>query len=428
MKFFFPDSLDQVDPSFDFTTEIRSASRVRQRDDVYAHELFDPPPYDGLLVSKAIVDGTSSSSGKYTIAQRQRLLRDGAKRFFRLETESLSKLETMGDCGAFTYVAEERPPYSIDEVIGFYEDCGFDRGVSIDHVILGFDAGFDRSLMGADAVPADWRRRQELTIELAHEFLRAHRAGGGRFTPIGVAQGWSPLSYKVAVRSLQEMGYRIIALGGMVALKTADILSCLEAVASVREAATALHLFGVTRMESVSRFEDFGVASFDSTSPLRQAFKDAKDNYYTPSRTYSAIRVPQVQGNPKLQRSIASGKVDQGTAIRMEKRCLELLGAYDKGFAALETVLDSLGAYSELHGIGPQQLEREREVLEDQPWKSCPCAICTRVGIHVVLFRGAERNRRRGFHNTYVFYNHRLHRRKLGVSLVDSFRPQTSAE
>ena len=40
--------------------------------------------------------------------------------------------------------------------------------------------------------------------------------------------------------------------------------------------------------------------------------------------------------------------------------------------------------------------------LADKPWKSCPCAICKELGIHVVLFRGAERNRRRGFHNLHV--------------------------
>ena len=46
MKFFFPDSQDFVDPSFDMITEERSEYRVRQRDDLYAHEIFNPPPFD----------------------------------------------------------------------------------------------------------------------------------------------------------------------------------------------------------------------------------------------------------------------------------------------------------------------------------------------------------------------------------------------
>src|SRR5438128_1581312 len=70
MKFFFPDSQDQVDPSFDFVTEQRSATRVRQRDDLYAHEALRAVPYGGMLVSKAIVDGIGNGAGRYTFAQR----------------------------------------------------------------------------------------------------------------------------------------------------------------------------------------------------------------------------------------------------------------------------------------------------------------------------------------------------------------------
>lgn len=45
------------------------------------------------------------------------------------------------------------------------------------------------------------------------------------------------------------------------------------------------------------------------------------------------------------------------------------------------------------------------DVLTDRPWKHCPCEICRRLGVHVIIFRGAERNRRRGFHNLFVFNN-----------------------
>ena len=54
-----------------------------------------------------------------------------------------------------------------------------------------------------------------------------------------------------------------------------------------------------------------------------------------------------------------------------------------------------------------------REVLADRPWKDCPCNICRKIGIHVVLFRGAERNKRRGFHNLYIFYR-QLQRELIG--------------
>ena len=50
-------------------------------------------------------------------------------------------------------------------------------------------------------------------------------------------------------------------------------------------------------------------------------------------------------------------------------------------------------------------IEAARQVLGriDLAWKHCGCTICKEIGIEVVLFRGAERNRRRGFHNLAVF-------------------------
>ena len=46
-----------------------------------------------------------------------------------------------------------------------------------------------------------------------------------------------------------------------------------------------------------------------------------------------------------------------------------------------------------------------KRVLVDQPWKKCDCPICKNIGIDVAIFRGNNRNRRRGFHNVQVFYN-----------------------
>ena len=76
MFYFFPDSQDLVDPSFDFQKETRGITRLRQRDDCYPHEIFGHAPYDGMLISRAIVDE------RYTLAQKQRLLRSGARAFF----------------------------------------------------------------------------------------------------------------------------------------------------------------------------------------------------------------------------------------------------------------------------------------------------------------------------------------------------------
>ena len=86
----------------------------------------------------------------------------------------------------------------------------------------------------------------------------------------------------------------------MVPLKSHEIVEILTAVSAVRARGTRLHLFGVSRCEHVETFAGHGVASFDSTSPLRQAFMDDRDNYYAAGRSYTAVRIPQVEGNAKL--------------------------------------------------------------------------------------------------------------------------------
>lgn len=419
MKFFFPDSSDLVDPTFDFVRETRSPDRIRQRDDLYAHESFDVPPFNGILVSMSIADGKGGANGRYTIAQRQRLLRDGVKKFFRLErTDGGPDLVTMGDCGAFSYSREKYPPYTVQSVIDFYAECDFDLGISVDHVILGFDAKLDSGLPGLNVPPPAWSERQEITIQLADEFIRAHREQKHRFEPVGVAQGWSPDSYAHSVTELQKMGYSYIAVGGVVPLKTNEILASLEAIDAVRKPETRLHLLGVTRISEVQKFARMGVVSFDSTSPLRQAFKDEKDNYYTLDRTYPAIRVPQIDANPKLQKRIASGEIDHEIARKLEKACRNALIKYDQELCSIDEVMAPLSEYDQLCDGRVDRTEAYREVLEVKPWKNCSCNVCKQLGIHVILFRGAERNRRRGFHNLYVFYQ-RLHR-ELGLpSSVD---------
>ncbi len=403
MKFFLPDSQDMVDPSFNFRDETRFEFRVRQHDDRYAHEVFDEPPFDGLLVSMAIVEGAGGvGAGRYTMAQRHRLRRVGVRDFFRLER--FPAIKTMGDCGAFSYVREPEPPYSTEAVVDFYIDCGFDYGISVDHMILGFKPEFDRLLPGVDVVPAEWRERQRVTAERAREFLDVCARKGARLEPVGVAHGWSPASYASAFEELQSLGYRLIALGGMVPLKTHEIISVLQRVSQVRRRETDIHLLGIGRCEHVPTFAEHGVVSFDSTSPLRQAFKDDRDNYHTAGRTYSAIRVPQVEANPQLARRIRAGEVDQREARRLERACLDTLEAFDSGKASIEQALEVLVSYETIHDGERTRGTQYREALEASPWKHCPCKICKDLGFHVILFRGAERNRRRGFHNIYVLH------------------------
>ncbi|KIG17591.1 archaeosine tRNA-ribosyltransferase [Enhygromyxa salina] len=404
MHYFLPDSQDLVDPSFDFEKEIRSPDRVRHRDDRYAHEVFGSRAFDGILVSKGIVD-SNGGTGRYTGPQRRRFDRDGVKRFFRAQGHGWGKLRFMGDCGAFTYVKDEVPPYTVDEVIDFYVRGKFDLGVSVDHIILSYDPDWDA--FGNASVPPEVLERQRITFELAREFIKKAKKAGG-FTPLGVAQGWSPSSYAHAVKQLQKMGYKYIAIGGVVPLKTHKLIHVLDQINAIRNRGVKLHLLGVTRLEKIADFRSYGVASFDSTSPLRRAWLDNKVNYFTPDRSYTAVRVPQVDGNVRLQKRIRAGEVKQEHALKAEAKCLKYLAELDAGKRSAASVVKALTEYERIHDPGGDRSEPYREVLTDQPWKACKCEVCMRLGHHVIMFRGAERNRRRGFHNVAVFYQQLL--------------------
>ena len=400
MKFFYPDSLDLVDPEFDFTSEEHSTHRVRHRDDVFAHELLEEAPYHGLLLSRSMVYGTGGNQ-RYRQSQRFRLLRTGAHHFFETDRTPNAPLQIMGDCGAYAYVERETPPVTVDEVLDFYESCCCDYVLSVDHVIPGFLT--ERQKSEGKSIPEEWRQRQEISLSYARSFLKEHQARGHSSVPIGIAQGWDGDSYAQAVEALQKMGYDYVALGGLASLATENIASTVERVSGVLREGTRVHLLGVSRAREFRRFQNWGVASFDSTMPLRQAFMDDKHNYHTPEKNYLAIRLPKVTGSTQLQKKVNEEKISASEAFEHEQKCLRALRRFDRNKASVEEVLDRVREY-ELLFNGRDQTDKYRELLEDHPWKHCDCTVCRRLGIDVTLLRGKERNKRRGFHNMRVLF------------------------
>lgn len=405
MKFYFPDSQDLISPTYDFIHDEYSPLRVRQRDDKYAHETIEPTPYDGILVSKGIVDGSISGAGKYSSAQRARIHRLGVRRFFRLP----DSVDSMGDNGAFAYVAEYAPPVTVDQVLDFYEQCGFDAGVSVDHIVFGFQQQdmYSEPDMDFTDKQAAWETRRQMTLDLAQAFLEETRRRRMRMVPVGAAQGWSPGTYANSVERLQEMGYSRIALGGMVPLRTRNITSALSKVDDIRKPETELHLLGIGRFDAMESFAELGVTSLDSTSAFRQSFMDDRNNYHTADSNYVAIRVPQVDGNVKLKRAILAGRVSQAEAVAAERDCLRVLRRYDSDGATLGEVLAVVLKYDRLVRTDAERAKRSYDadyetMLAKRPWKSCPCSLCAACGIEIAIFRGTERNKRRGFHNLAV--------------------------
>lgn len=418
MKFIFADSLDYVDPAFDFIADRSPAERQPYWDDAYPHEILGYAPYDGVLVSRGIV-GDHRVKGKYTASQARRFHLVGVRKFLRLDKPEFAHLDIFGDCGAFTYVQEERPPYTPVEMAEFYDECGFTHGCSVDHIIFDFDATGE----GMDGGTDDAKNRFEITLENAEGFRRETQAIGASFKPLGVIQGWSPGSMAEAARRLVTMGYDYLALGGMVPLKSPEIKLCLQAIRDAVPASTRLHILGFAKADEIDSFHGYDIASFDTTSPLIRAFKDAKQNYYLPGegqtlRYFTSIRVPQAIENPKLQRSVKKGLFRAEELVRLEALALRSLRAFDRGEADLEETLHNVLVYSAplveekpyedcTGSIALARLaERYRITLNERPWKQCPCPICTHAKIDVIIFRGSNRNKRRGIHNLSVFQHH----------------------
>lgn len=417
MKFIYADSMDFVDPGFDFEADRTTIGRIVHADDEYPHEFLRRAPYDGILVSRGIV-GDSDIKGKYTESQRMRFRRDGARAFLRYSEKQFPGSLMFGDCGAFQYRDREEPPYTAEDTAEFYSDAGFTHGCSADHLIFDFDEGPGRE---PQQVPIATRNRYEVTLSIAAEFIRESKRIGKHFTPLGVVQGWSAASMAKAAEKLVKMGYTYLAIGGMVPLEEAQIHRALGAIRDAIPSRVKLHLLGFGKIERLGEYERYGVASFDTTSPLLRAFKDATRNYFVPSKQggldyYTAIRIPQATRNAKLKQRAREGSLDQEHAVALEKAALDALRSYEKRRTKIDSTLDKVICYWDALNWGEETSGAKREraltqqrliyrrTLEDRPWENCTCRTCREGGIESVIFRSSNRNKRRGIHNLHVFY------------------------
>ncbi len=283
-RYFIPDWDDRVDPGFDFVTEVSPGKGWEA--ERYAHELFPTPPYDGLLVSKVVEEKSRQ--------RRARLRALGVHAALRVTPE----FPVLGDCGAFGYIDEPAPPYTCAEVLDYYTACGFDLGVSVVHVSSNADHP-DRAL------------RYRITLENAAEFFIEHRRRGLGWIPVGAVQGWDPESYAEAAAKTAAMGYRLLALGGLVRASTAEILAILAAVSRALPAGVGLHLFGLSREALLPHLRAHRVTSVDSASALRQAWLSPDQNYHTADGHFCAVRVPQAEGRGRKKAGGAGPPEDE---------------------------------------------------------------------------------------------------------------------
>lgn len=381
LRYFIPEWDDLVDPDYDFLTDTHSGGSGHWSNEVYAHQMYPSPNYDGILISRAVAEKSKSKS--------ERINAMGVHRMLRVPRQ----FPIMGDCGAFDYIMEDVPPYSTEDVIDYYTRLDFDVGVSVDHLIV---KATDHQRMD----------RYNLTIDNAADFIRQHKKAKLPWTPVGAVQGWDPASYAAAAGKYAKMGYDYVGLGGLVRSTTKNILAIVEAVREQVPSDMRIHLFGIARPGAVPHMVKAGVTSIDSASHLRRAWLGAGQNYFTlDGKNYTAIRIPQAGKSFRAKRMVSEGRISAEKIQALEADCLRLVRAFDIGKASLTSTLDALCEYDDLVDQGRQDIRPLlEELLTDAPWKSCPCEICQRDKVEVVIFRGNNRNRRRGFHNTFVFY------------------------
>ena len=413
LKFFLPDWEDRIDPNFDFVNDEFSSKHNENlyENDIYAHEILNNV-YDGILISLSLFKSKLSlkTNGKEQIFIRGKTnIRD----YLRLPKNS--SIETLGDCGAFSYVKKEAPPlpfFSTENVSKIYEKLGFDYGVSVDHMAVSFvmekELG-DLHRKRREISEKERMRRIALTISNAKEFLDHHDEKKYKFTPIGVVQGINKETYAAGVKELARYGYDYLALGSLVGYSTKEIINILSFI-KPHLGDAKLHLFGVLRPNEIKNFERLGVVSFDSASYLRKAWLRSGQNYLSPDQKwYAAIRVPY-STQQKIRDSARKMNINQKTLKMMESVALSALKEYEKGILGLNDTLDKVMEYDDLllrNSNDGQSLRKKYErTLKDKPWEKCECAFCSKNGIDSLIFRGSNRNKRRGFHNTWLFNNY----------------------
>ena len=168
-----------------------------------------------------------------------------------------------------------------------------------------------------------------------------------------------------------------------------------------------IHLFGIYRPRLQELFRNLKVDSFDSASYFRKAWLRSDQNYLASNgQWYAALRVPMTSDG-RTWRRLQMMDIDIDEFKVLELEVLRLLSQYDNDEVTVGEVLEAVLNYDS-HLARSSETESMRakykRTLMDRPWRSCHCNFCRKLGIHMLIFRGANRNKRRSAHNTLMLY------------------------
>ena len=404
-RYFLPDWDDLLDSTFDFERDSFSAPfQIRSASQKHCCVLMRPKQIcDGVLVSLAQQGTTKGPLRRLRGTEAGALSPIPLRKHFGLSPAQC----LFGDCGAFSYVNEAHPTIPVEQAVALYDLYGFDFGASVDHIPVESIRrdGKRRALSNGER-----QERVAITRENAERFIETvwkRRAG---FNPVGTIQALGPQQYAQFVREYYDLGYRHIAIGGLVPLQDGEIESIVRAVSNAAadlKERPWIHLFGVFRPKLQALFHGVGIDSFDSATYFRKAWLRSDQNYLsTDGRWFAALRVPMTKDGRTRMRMTGRG-ADLARIEREEREVLQLLCKYDREEVGLSEVLDALVHYDQRLDRSSERRSmrrKYRETLSERPWRRCGCPFCKEIGIHVLIFRGANRNKRRGAHNTLMLY------------------------
>ena len=402
--YFLPDWDDLLDPDFDFEADLFSGPTRTHRNDKHCSRLMQPKRMsDGILVSLAQQGTQKGPLRRIKGTELNALSPPPLRRHFGLTDDQY----LFGDCGAFSYMNEEYPTISVEHAVALYESYSFDFGASVDHMPV---TKIIKNGIPTELSDSERQARVEITRENAELFIESARQRKVTFNPVGTIQALSAEHYAQTVRDYYELGYRHVAIGSLVPKPDKEIEAVVRAVA---EAASRLkqrpwiHLFGIFRPKLQDLFRQLRIDSFDSATYFRKAWLRSDQNYLSvDGQWYAAIRVPMTSDG-RTRKRLQRMNADIDELEREERAVLRLLCQYERNEVEINEVLDAVLHYDRqlARSSETQSMQaRYRRTLEERPWRKCSCSFCKDLGIHVLIFRGANRNKRRGAHNTLMLY------------------------
>ena len=403
--YFLPDWDDMLDAGFDFQSDTFSKEKRAERRMAHCSSVMRPAKIcDGVLVSLAQHLGSKGVLRKFGPTDVGALAPLSMRKNFELSDEQW----VFGDCGAFSYVNEPEPTITTEQALSLYQLHGFDFGASVDHIPLPvIETNIGKTIL----TNQQQRHRIDLTRKNAKSFLDLHRDRKCSFIPVGTIQGIEPEDYAAELLDYVQMGYKHVAVGGLVPRTDSDIIEIAQAVHKAIKDGRGdvwVHLFGVFRPRIQARLRELGVASFDSATYFRKAWLRSGQNYLsTDGNWYAAIRVPMTS-DPRTWARMKDKQRSREEAQILERMALDALHEYGNGQRDLNSTLSLVTGYDSMLARDSEEAEHlrcsYRRTLEARPWESCDCQVCGQLKIDVLIFRGYNRNKRRGSHNTLMLY------------------------